>query len=73
MYTLATAIFSTEQDIMVALADVHYLAPYVGRMYAYCDSINETVNLLKVIRTQNLKTKIMLLLLKISINLIHFF
>lgn len=57
---LGTAIYSSDQAILGALAGCDYLAPYVNRMQNNSiDSINEIKKIRKFIDLRNLNTKIL--------------
>lgn len=55
---LATAIYSADQAFLAALSGAEYLAPYVNRMDNYGDGIEQVIDLIKMLRINNMNTKI---------------
>ncbi len=55
---LATAIYTAEQGFMAALNGAEYLAPYVNRMCNYGDGVGNVIDLIEMLRVNNMETKI---------------
>lgn len=51
---LATAIYTTEQGVLAALAGADYLAPYVNRMENYGNGIQKIEDLVAILKLQNI-------------------
>lgn len=55
---LATAIYTTEQGVLAALAGADYLAPYVNRMENYGNGIQKIDDLVTILKLQNIDAKV---------------
>ena len=55
---LATAIYTAEQGFMAALNGADYLAPYVNRMCNYGDGVADVIDLVKMLKVNNMETKV---------------
>ena len=55
---LATAIYSADEAFLAALNGADYLAPYVNRMCNYGDGIGQVIDLLQMLETQGLNSKV---------------
>lgn len=55
---LATAIYSARQGFLAAMNGADYLAPYVNRMCNWCDGVQEVSDLLKMLRSAGLESKV---------------
>ena len=56
---LATAIYSADEAFLAAMNGADYLAPYVNRMCNYGDGIGQVLDLLQMLETQGLSSKIL--------------
>lgn len=56
---LATAIYSADEAFLAAINGADYLAPYVNRMCNYGDGIGQVLDLLQMLETQGLSSKIL--------------
>lgn len=56
---LATAIYSADEAFLAAMNGADYLAPYVNRMCNYGDGIGQVLDLLQMLETQGLNSKIL--------------
>ena len=56
---LATAIYSADEAFLAAVNGADYLAPYVNRMCNYGDGIGQVLDLLQMLETQGLNSKIL--------------
>lgn len=55
---LATAIYSADQAFLAAMNGADYLAPYVNRMCNYCDGVGQVADLVNMLATNGLPSKI---------------
>lgn len=55
---LATAIYTAEQAFLAALSGADYLAPYVNRMDCFGDGVATVIDLLDMIETNHMDTKV---------------
>lgn len=55
---LATAIYSADQAFLAAMNDADYLAPYVNRMCNYGDGVGQVADLVNMLATNGLPSKI---------------
>ena len=56
---LATAIYSADEAFLAAMNGADYQAPYVNRMCNYGDGIGQVLDLLQMLETQGLSSKIL--------------
>lgn len=55
---LATAIYTSQQAFLAALSGADYLAPYVNRMDNYGDGVQDVIDLLSMLKNNDMKTKV---------------
>lgn len=55
---LATAIYSADQALLAAMNGADYLAPYVNRMCAYGDGVGQVLDLLGMLSSQGLGSRV---------------
>lgn len=55
---LATAIYTADQAFLAAMNGADYLAPYVNRMDNYGDGVANVIDLIQMIKVNNMNTKI---------------
>lgn len=55
---LATAIYTADQAFLAAMNGADYLAPYVNRMDNYGDGVANVIDLIKMLKVNNMSTKI---------------
>ncbi len=55
---LATAIYTSDQAFLAAMNGADYLAPYVNRMDNYGDGVAEVIDLIEMLRVNNMDTKV---------------
>ncbi len=55
---LATAIYTSDQAFLAAMNGADYLAPYVNRMDNYGDGVAEVIDLIEMLRINNMDTKV---------------
>ena len=56
---LATAIYSADEAFLAAMNGADYLAPYVNRMCNYGDGIGQVFDLMQMLETHGLNSKIL--------------
>ena len=56
---LATAIYSADEAFLAAMNGADYLAPYVNRMCNYGDGIGQVLDLMQMLETHGLNSKIL--------------
>lgn len=55
---LATAIYTADQAFLAAMNGADYLAPYVNRMDNYGDGVANVIDLIQMLKANNMNTKI---------------
>ena len=55
---LATAIYTADQGFLAAMNGADYLAPYVNRMDNYGDGVQNVVELIEMLKVNNMPTKV---------------
>lgn len=55
---LATAIYTADQAFLAAMNGADYLAPYVNRMDNYGDGVGNVIDLIQMLKVNNMNTKI---------------
>lgn len=55
---LATAIYTADQAFLAAMNGADYLAPYVNRMDNYGDGVANVIDLIQMLKVNNMNTKI---------------
>lgn len=55
---LATAIYTADQGFLAAMNGADYLAPYVNRMDNFGDGVGNTLDLIEMLRVNNMTTKV---------------
>ena len=55
---LATAIYSADEAFLAALSGADYLAPYVNRMCNYGDGVGQVIDLIQMLASQGLESKV---------------
>lgn len=55
---LATAVFTPEQGLLAAMNGADYIAPYVNRMCNWCDGVAAVGELLAMLRSASLESKV---------------
>ena len=67
---LATAIYSADEAFLAALSGADYLAPYVNRMCNYGDGVGQVIDLIQMLASQGLDSKVIAASFK-SVEQVH--